>query len=364
MIVTFLIGFISIFFAFQAWNLHNRKYLFLSFFIIFIYLALRYNFGSDYKTYLELFHQIKEMSWNDLKDLPKISSLGETMEFGYIYLNKLFSIFSGFFVFIAFHSFIFCAVYYGLIKKNVDIRFAWLAIFILIFNTTLMVRSISGLRQGLAVFCFLFSIQYLIQRNIIKYVLCILLASSFHYSACILLPLYFLFSIKPVNKFEPLIYLSVFVFLTLFGNIFFDPIVTIITKYIPKYLFYVNDNKLDIISSGVGRILFLFLNITILFFSKTDTPSDRVFYRILVFYILLTPLGGVIKMIGRLTLYFAPAFVVVVPQLMSTKINRSLKLIFISILLLLTIYDAINHYTNPLTRNANFHYQTIVSTFF
>jgi hypothetical protein len=362
MIATFIIGFICMFLAFLAWNQKSTKFLLFAFVILYIFLALRYNFGSDYMTYYSLFNDIRDSSWSYLKGFSNLGVMGETMEFGYIYLNKVFSTFSGFFFFIAFHSLLLCMVYFSLIKKYVNIQYAWLALFILIFHTSLLVRSLSGLRQALAIFCFLYSIKYLLNRKFLKYALCILLATTFHYSAIILLPLFFIFSTKSISRFEPFVYITLYVLTLFLGKFILNSISDLTSLLTPKYLYYIQNIEEQTLESGIGFLLTTFLYIIILFFSKKDTSTDRVFYRIVAVFIVLSPASFILSILDRLSLYFAPALVVVIPQLLTINHNKLLKTIFIAVLLFITLYSYIAYNTSPIFFKTNYSYHSIFSS--
>ena len=362
--VTFFMGFFVMLLAWLAGRLNNIKYFFVSFAIIFIYLALRFDFGSDYETYYDLFFSIKASSWDELVLLANINQFGETMEFGYIYLNKFFTLFTNFYFFIAFHSFLFCGVYYTIIKRYVDPQYYWIALFILIFHTSLMVRSISGLRQGLAVYCFIYSFQYLIEkRNIWKYVICILVAALFHYSAIILLPLYFLFNQSKVKRIEPIFYLLLYIFFVFFGEKLKNPIESITSTLLPKYMYYIDNEEGIKLGSGMGLLLSSFFYLYILFFAKRETNADFVFYRIVSVFIILSPISLVINNLSRLSLYFAPALIIVIPQLITLKQDKLLKRGFIILYILFTIYGAYGHYTSPIFMEENYNYKTILSLY-
>jgi hypothetical protein len=66
----------------------------------------------------------------------------------------------------------------------------------------------SGLRQGLAIQIVFYAIRFVETRNFRKYLVYILLATSIHWTAIILLPLYFLFNKQISQK------LTIFIFLT------------------------------------------------------------------------------------------------------------------------------------------------------
>ena len=84
MYITILVGAISVFFAYLSRFLRNNWGLKISFIIIFIYLALRYEFGNDYEWYLISFNSLKEF---DLVDFFEVILPYEP---GWIFINWLF----------------------------------------------------------------------------------------------------------------------------------------------------------------------------------------------------------------------------------------------------------------------------------
>jgi hypothetical protein len=68
--------------------------------------------------YFDKFLEVDETSWNELRDVSGIDALGETMEFGFIFLLKIFTVFSGFYFFIAMNSLLVCVSFYYFYKKQ------------------------------------------------------------------------------------------------------------------------------------------------------------------------------------------------------------------------------------------------------
>ena len=361
MITTFLIGLISVLFAYISGITNQTKYLLISFVILLVFLSLRYDFGNDYMAYFEIYDDINDTSWSEVKDVSGIGALGETMEFGFIYLLKFFTVFSDFFFFIFANSLLLCAAYFLLIKKYVSLNYAWMGVFLFVFDPNLMLVELSALRQTLAIICFLFSIQYLIKRNVVKYIICILIASSFHYSAIILLPLYFAFSPKPVLRLEPFIYIGLYLFLLLFGEVLLHPIEAFTNTYLPKYLGYVTDAEKANIESGYGLILYSFVYLVLLLFAKRDTEADRVMYRIVAIFMILTPLSLILNMLTRMTFYLEPALVVVIPQMLSITTNRLFKISFIALLIFITLVTTRSHFNSDTYKENYYNYKTIFS---
>ena len=164
----------------------NQAYLLkVSFFLIFLFLALRYNFGNAYKIYLEDFLVINSYQLIDYSD----ESL--YYERGWLFLYRLFQPL-GFFALIAVLAAFNCFVYYHLIKKYVLPGYYWFAVFLYVFTLGFMLVHCTAMRQSLAIALFLFSIDYIHKKDAIRYFLCIGLASLFHSSALVLLPVYLL----------------------------------------------------------------------------------------------------------------------------------------------------------------------------
>lgn len=361
MLVTFVVGVVVVFLAYLVSLTRNPRYLFVSFIILFFYLALRYDFGNDYMNYYNIFDDIKRSNWSEVYRLANVNQFGETMEFGYIYLNKVFSSFTNFYFFIAFQSFLFCFVYYQLIAKHVNYHLVWLSLFILVFHISLLVRNLSGIRQAFAVFCFIYSIRYLINRSFIRYLFCIILAVLFHYSAIILLPLYFVFTTKQVSKLESMVYVALYILLVFSGEFILYPIKFVVSNYLPKYFSYIENQDIGSVSSGLGVMINSVLYIIILLFGEKGSASDRVFYRIIAVFILLSPISMVVGNFDRLTLYFAPALLIIIPHFITNKdAPKLLKTTFIVIFLMMTVYNAYLHYTSPVFYDKNYYYNTLL----
>jgi hypothetical protein len=176
--------------------------------------------------------------------------------------------------------------------------------------------------------------------------------------------MFFIFSNKPVFKLETYIYIGLYILIVFFGSYLLNIILSITDSYLPKYLNYFEQEEGVKLSSGFGLIIYLILYVFILFFAKTDTPSDRVFYRIGAVFIIFSQIGMISNILSRLALYFVPALLVVIPQLLSQNINRILKLGFISIFLFMVFYSFYIHYTSDTYFEKYFHYNTIFSELF
>ena len=113
----------------------NVKYMLeISFLIIFFFTAFRYNFGTDYSTYYEVFIAYNSLTLSEILD----NSLG--VEIGWVIINRFFNFF-GFFGLIFAISAYFCYSYYSLIKKYVAVNYYWFAVLLYVFTFEIMMTA-------------------------------------------------------------------------------------------------------------------------------------------------------------------------------------------------------------------------------
>ena len=174
-----------VFFAYQARHKRTEFFLKVSFGLIFLFLALRYNYGNDYSAYLKGFLEVNRVETIDYFD--------KYWHFdpGWIFLCRIFGPF-GFFAMMAVLALFNCFVYYRFIRKYVPPAYYWFAVFFYVFNPYFMLVHSSAMRQSLAISLFIFSIDYIYKKDALRYFLCIGLAALFHTSALVLLPIYLL----------------------------------------------------------------------------------------------------------------------------------------------------------------------------
>ena len=134
----------------------------LSFIMIFMITAFRFDFGTDYLNYYHMFYQISSSS--NLIDLIYTFNL----EYGWLLLNYLFKEL-GFFTLIVFISGYLTFVYYYLIKRYVHRHYYWLALFIYLFYSDIMLIQLSALRQAISISLFMISIHIFLVYSYKRY---------------------------------------------------------------------------------------------------------------------------------------------------------------------------------------------------
>lgn len=143
-----------------------------------VLLGMQYYVGSDYPTYYMLF----ETNRTDL--------YRKGMEYGFVFVCNLIERLSlpaqsGFFIITFIDVLFFCLFLFKFNFKRPDL-------FLLIYFccATSFVNQMNALRQYAAMNIFLFGFYFLYKRKFLKYLFCVMLASTFHRSAILLVVFY------------------------------------------------------------------------------------------------------------------------------------------------------------------------------
>lgn len=330
-----------------------------SFVLLTVFLAIRYDFGNDYMSYLESFERYQSSSIG-LFEFDKFFLLRDKGELIWMSLNLFFRPF-GFFSLIIFLTVFENYVIYRFIKKNVDREWYWLAVFIFTFNSSIMLVGASMLRQWLALCIFLCCIDFIQKKKPLPYFALMLLATQIHTSAWALLAVYFVQFI-PSRISKSFLYYAIPLYLlwlyyapSLYGN---NLELILQAEEMEKYGTYLEGEKVSY--SIIGIITrYLFPIICVSQINRIDDPR-RVLFLIFSLYLLVLPLTEVTPMIGRIGMYFSFLFICVFPETLNSIKKSPLFLPVIALYLLLTLYVYF-----PFYRSATFgeHYQLYQTIF-
>ena len=352
MVATLTLGIISVLFAFLSKYKETRWGLIASFILIFLFLAFRYDFGNDYMGYLEGFNKVN--SYGEIDYFGKYYNY----EIGWLVLIRLFQNL-GFFTMVGFLALLNCIIYYRFIKKYVEVKYYWLAVFIYVFDPQFMLIQASAMRQSLAIGIFLFSIDYVYKKDLIRFALCIGIASLFHSSALILLPVYLLGYINlKVNKFWGIAIFGIFISLFLYPTIFATYVNTVVMGYFEKYEFY--QGPAGTIGTGLGVLYLSGMFLLVLFHDKFQRDQNALLFKIAMISFMFIPLSLVVVLISRVGMYFTPSIIVAYPRILKT-INSGFKTIFIISFFLMTFYVFFTFFNSELWKTSYGTYRTILS---
>ena len=234
-------------------GVNKNVYLFSSFLIVFLLCSLRFYVGNDYGGYVRIF----EDAMFDRQTY---------VEPGFYFMNKIFSFSKiGYLYVIALSSFI---TLFFLFKVMVRNNILFYGIFFM-FTAELLIMTNDQIRQGLAISVFLFAIKFIEEKKPYKYVLSIFLASMmFHFSAIILLPLYFIEKIK-LNRIVWVIIILITLFLSFTGvfNNILDYVLDIFPKY-QKYKKIAVQLQISEMGSGLGILYHVVILLPIAIYQK------------------------------------------------------------------------------------------------
>jgi hypothetical protein len=312
----------------------SRMYSVISLFftlLIFVLIAgLRNNVGADWVSYLDFYHNVEE---------------AERVEIGYRLLNNYFSGLSVSYTIFLLSINLFSLIFmFYFIKKNTKLM---LLASLLLFCDLYLYYNLSGIRQAIAISITCYSITYVINRQFLKFVFSVLLASCFHFSAIVFIFIYYLPKELPSFKF-----IVGVIILFIIGWIFKENIAEIITLYnIKDATFYVKNQDSIISFKGyiVGivkrsiLVIVLFLYGRRFFSDKNNWLFTNIYLFGLIIYICtynISPDIGV-----RLSSYFTIFEIVIVGRLICSIKKLSNRLFIFSIFICVALFK-INGYTN------------------
>jgi hypothetical protein len=304
--------------------------------------------GSDFQGYVSHY----DMLLNN-----EFSILAKEKEYLYIFLEKIFVFFN--LPYEVFYGFLYTLMYIFIFKATNKYYFLSPLIVFSIFVGGFFFFSLSGVRQSLSIAIFFYSIIFIINKNIIQYMMMILLASLFHLSAIVLLPLYFINRIKYYYKLFLFIYIFTIIpqikfYIYIFVEILMKRTIELIPLLSP-YLNYLDTNKVlqnGDTSLGFGFVLMQVINFIILLRAKSILSVNhyfRVYYILFFISCIIYNLFYDIELITRINIYFNISFLIVFSLTIyysCTKFQQiiTLFLIFFSIILVQGRINALLNY--------------------
>lgn len=334
-----LLSFFSFFnkkIRYQNYVINTPFYTVLFIFILF-FIFRDISIGSDFEEYVIHYNMLLS---------NKFSIIAKEQEYLYRFLEHIFVMLS--LPSWAFFSFLYLLMYY-LILKGMPSNKNLMALGVLsLFVGGFFFFSLSAVRQTMAIAIFFYAIQFIIKKQFIYYLAAVIIASLFHLSAFVLIPLYFLNRFKYNSKLFIFIYLVTLIpsiQLYVYNFIFHSISLIIENIFLFKpYIRYFDSSRLIFdsgVSIGVGFIITQMINLFILLMADKVLKFKReynIYYILFGINCIILNLFYNIELITRLNMYFAISFLVVFS--MSLYLSKSnlqkiiaLFIVFLSILL-------------------------------
>lgn len=285
--------------------LSHKKLIILIFVIIFtLFRGLRWECGTDWEQYHQVF---LSSEWNNIFTFNRYGE--EIMEYGYMFTNILLkSIIPSYTFFLLVTNFFILFSYY-----KFSFRYAQFPI--ITFVTLIFCSNFFPVRQNIAVAIALLSLPYVFKRKIYKFILLIIAAMSFHTSAIVFLPVYFIYRFE-INI---IIRISICILAIICGKYLKD-IFILISDFIGwsmisnRLEIYSRITKEEIISRSWSGTFILMTWLYIFYISqkKLHIMQDKhfsLFINLYNLYLIITFIFATdMQELGRMSDYFWPSF--------------------------------------------------------
>ncbi|MBM3418370.1 MAG: EpsG family protein [Bacteroidetes bacterium] len=316
----------------------------LSYFLVFLFLALRYDYGNDYSSYFNGYLRLQSLQDEDF--------YFKGNEVGWLYLNYFFKyVFGdiGFHIMLANIAAFTCFVLYRLTTKYIPPKYYAFAIALLLLESNNILVLSSAMRQSIAVGIFLLSFDYLLQRKYLYYFAGIVLASFFHTSALIFIVLIVL-NIVNWRIYLPYVFLVFFGLFFLLNNLdyIFDQVNVLLESQESVYLAYLIQGK-EKNKYGLGFALYVFIYLSVLIVNRKThyNIEQNTIVKIVIVMLFLSILGIAVQMAGRLSFYIFPlvvtAYSLTLLNLEKFKFDRTPIFSRLSILIIVVFFTYQNY---------------------
>ena len=305
-----LIGIQSLFFyrngKLRKENFNIKDFLILCCMELIFIAGLRgYNIGADTEVYLRAIDYYGKMSVSELLRADIVYPFD--FEIGYFLLTKLCCLIGfGKTTFLFVVAIITYIPVFKLIKQHSSN--AYLSI-LCYFAFGFFTYSLGLFRQMIAVSIVICGLNSVVERKLVKYLVIIGIAMTFHTTALVGILLYILYGVKWQRIISWVIPVE-------FGLLFFGRyIVLLLTRIFPQYAGYVG-GKYDV--QGGSYLMLFFLNLvfiaSILFRHREENKSENIMMCALILAICLQCLGYSMGIFGRLVSYYSIYIIIAIPN--------------------------------------------------
>jgi|GEM_PF-2232989 len=302
---------------------HRKILYFVAFLPPAIIAGIRYNIGSDYHMYYNLYQQA---NW-------KVSDFGGygNLEIGYYWLEWLLSIVDPdrYMLFIVTAFLTLGLTYLSIYNTSKNITLS----VVLIFLTCYYAFSLNVVRQSLSIAFFLYSFKYIIERKNAKYLLCIFIAFMFHYSAIVLVGFYFLCHIKLTKK--NMLAFGILAFCGYAQLAYFSEF-AMYSRYISKYTAAGGQYIVEGFAAGPFTIMISLMVLLLILYKKLKNETEfKIIFWSTLLAIVFSVYTSQIYIFYRMISYFRFTAIVLLPYVLKRIENPKLRLIACVMMILL-----------------------------
>lgn len=328
--------------------------------------AIHYDYGNDYMSYLRVYEECTSIPF----DLSAILAKEVYREPGWVLLCWAFKYLGGFFSLVAVLNIIQNIVIYRFIKREVQSNWWPLAMFIYLFSTGFYLMSFSMMRQEFVMVVFLGLWKYIKERKWLFPLFVLYLCSFVHSSAIVLLPFSF-WGFVPIRKGKLIGLFFVCILLVLWLlkdtlNNIFQYALNLDEGFSDYATTYgEQDNSIHIGLGFIVNMIPLVLAVFFMFQNKACYSSEqKLLVSIATASFLITPFAQIIPIVGRIGMYFAIFNIGAIPLIYGNVRNNICRLFFLSLFILMTLYDYFLFFNSAVWRDKYTVFHTIFSQIF
>ncbi|HAW57533.1 MAG TPA: hypothetical protein DCX03_00735 [Bacteroidales bacterium] len=331
----------------------DSKYISLVWVLLGIISAFRYNVGTDYVSYEEMFNGVATNT------LPAVWI---SKEKGFLWLLEFVHMLGGNFQAICLITtvMIMCFSYYGfkfILKDKPD----YLPLLTLLYISGFYFFSLNAIRQSIAVSIFIFSVRYIYEQKPVKYFMLVLMAFFFHKSAIILFPLYWFLNIR-LSRIAIVGLVAISIGLLAFNP--FDTLKNMFSVYDLMYSRYFSDDTLSVSTTMLGRAISIASSIGFLFVGALLDRNDRIqniIFNSVIIFIILRLVSLDLSVMNRLAVYFKPMIIVFILLIIMSLINNVKDIKLVTVFLLIVLSFSYSNYVSYIraNRDGSYNHYTI-----
>lgn len=297
--------------------------------ILFFFMAMRdISVGVDTQYYCYVFTQFPDIPLSQVFTAETFATDSESwtldFEYGYRLLNKLVSYISQDPQAITIvNSLVIMILLYNLVKRqspNVMLSI-WLYITLGVFQTEMNVT-----RNAIAILTVYLGLQFVERKQPVQYVLCCLVAASFHKAALVFIPLYWLFQAVRWDGKKIVVWILGALAISFVIPLVLPALTAVLPYSITKY-FYSSNSKAESLLVGIFYLAVFF----VVWFFMNRQERKRIFEQchigttMFVLNLVCFALSFGFGYAARLAALFGPYMILYVPQMLETVESQSKK---------------------------------------
>lgn len=292
-----LLSFLLIFISTQKYK-HNQYFRFLPYFLIFIFMAIRVDFGDGFVYRVE-FENLQ--SGNNRRNWEPL----------WVALNQLMPNFRAV---IIVTSLMYVLAFYYVISKTLSYKQRTLALTVLMVHPYILMADMSAMRQSIAIAIIMLGVYTANKYRSFYFIPFCLFAMLLHKSVIVLLPIVVLFNQKPFSRKIKWGIFGGTILSLIFRNVFFHLLDTLMAaaklNYYREYLHGAAQN---------GKIAIMLSLVTMAFLLLCgDVVSEKniIYVKLSVLAMVIEAMQGCVQQLGRIDMYFLPFLVLALPLIL------------------------------------------------